>query len=115
MFDKYGRFDESYRAYADWRHFAQLFAIGKETSEFIPKVISVYEGGGISEINDALCRNELMRIRAEVYPNISDDEYNALQKFDLVYRLQLSTLCVKILCRINAKIIQIKHRRGKFI
>ncbi len=115
MFEKYGSFDESFRAYADWRHFAQMIAIGKESTEFIPKKISIYEGGGISETDDVLCRNELMRIRADVYPNISDEEYRDLQKFDLVYRLRFSTFCIKILCRINAKIIRIKHRYGEFI
>ena len=115
MFDQYGLFDESYKAYADWRHFAQLFAIGKESSEFIPKVISIYEGGGISETNDTICHDELMRIRVEVYPNINDEEFNALRKMDFVYRSRYSNLCVKIMCRINSKMMQIMQRYGKFV
>ena len=110
MFEKYGSFDESFRAYADWRHFAQMIAIGKESTEFIPKKISIYEGGGISETNEMLCKHELDRIRAEVYPNIDIEEYVMLRKLDAVCRFCVSEFCLRVVSRIITAIFPILQK-----
>lgn len=131
VFAKYGAFDESYRILADWRHFAQIIAIENVSTEFIPKKISIYEGGGLSITQRERVAAELKRIRHEVYPTFDDETYSSLKDLEkatkelsrydsqgLFYRLkQLDiVLTFKItrwifvaLYRINNSIIQLFH------
>lgn len=71
----YGMFDVSYRMYADWHFFARAIVIGNASYEFIPRKISIYECGGIS---DAGSEVELLRIRKEIYGNELIQDTNRL-------------------------------------
>lgn len=96
MFVKYGSFDESYRVYGDWRHFAQIIGVEKATSEFIPKIISIYEGGGLSATQEEACKRELARLRQEVYPTINAEIFRQLNQLDVVTSFWLSRAFFKI-------------------
>ncbi len=101
MFVKYGTFDESYKVYADWRHFAQIIGVEKASSEFIPKIISIYEGGGLSMSQKETCRRELVRLRKEVYPTITPEIYSQLSRLDQVLSNKYSRFFYKLLYRSN--------------
>ena len=97
MFLKYGVFDESYKVYGDWRHFAQIIGVGKVTSEYIPLIISIYEGGGISASQVESCKKELARLRQEVYPTIDTDILRDLNQLDVVYSCKVTKFLFKVL------------------
>lgn len=105
MFLKYGMFDDSYKAYGDWRHFAQIFGVGKATSEYIPKIISIYEGGGISASQTKTCKKELARLRQEVYPTIDTEILRDLNQLDVVYSCKVTKFLFKVLYH-SYKLIQ---------
>ncbi len=97
MFVKYGLYDESYKVYADWRHFTQIIGIEKASYEFIPKIVSIYEGGGLSDSQAETCKKELARLRQEVYPTLSTDILRDLNQLDVVYSCKLSKFLFKVL------------------
>lgn len=68
LFEEYGGYDESYVVMADWHFFARVLGLGDASYEFLPIVISVYEGGGFSETSDCWTA-DLLRLREELYPN----------------------------------------------
>lgn len=104
VFLKYGLYDESYMLYADWKHFAQIIAIEKVSHEFIPEIISVYEGGGKSETNPAQCRLELARLRKDIYPGLDEETYRQLYRQDVIYKYKWSTFLCKALYRVCSRI-----------
>ena len=104
VFLQYGSYDESYKIYADWKHFAQIIAIEKVSHEFIPRIISVYEGGGMSEVNPAQCRLELARLRKEIYPGLDDEVYSRLCRMDVIFKYKWSAFLCKVLYRICLRI-----------
>ena len=65
LFKEFGFYDESYRQLADWKWFANAIVWHQVPFRFIPKKISIYECGGIS---DSGIEHELERIRKEVFP-----------------------------------------------
>lgn len=68
LFEEAGGYDESYVVMADWHFFARVLGLGGASYEFLPIVISVYEGGGFSETSDRWTA-DLLRLREELYPN----------------------------------------------
>lgn len=95
IFVKYGSFDESYRVYGDWRYFAQIIGVEKATSEYIPKIISIYEGGGLSATQEKACTIELARLRQEVYPTVNSDIIRQLNQLDVVLSSRFSRFSFK--------------------
>lgn len=96
-----GAFDESYKIYADWRLFAKILVVEKGSSEFINKVISIYEGGGMSWTQADTCKVELARLRREIYPGIDIEIYRRLNQLDVVFSSKISRLIFKMLYHTN--------------
>lgn len=104
LFNKYGLYDESYRALGDWRHFAELFCIRKVSCEYLPLVIAVYEGGGISDDKKALLEKD--RIRKELFPMVSQSEVIELTYIERCNRYWLSKRMYFLLTRGTNRIIK---------
>lgn len=96
LFIKYGGFDESYKAFGDWRHFAQIIGCEKASSEFIDKKISIYEGGGLSVTQTETCQKELIRLRQEVYPTFNAEIVRQLNQLDVILSSGLSRIFFKL-------------------
>lgn len=110
MFIKYGNFDESYRVYGDWRHFAQIIGVEKATSEYIPKIISIYEGGGLSATQEEACKQELARLRQEVYPTFNAEIYRLCNQLDLVFSFKFTKCLFKVLFHGSKFLTKIIHK-----
>jgi len=65
LFDKFGLYDESLKAVADWKFFVDAMVYHKVSSEFIPKKIAIYASGGVS---DTIGWEERKRIEKELFP-----------------------------------------------
>lgn len=89
LFNKYGCYDESYRALADWRHFAELVAVHRCSCEYLPHIIAIYEGGGISDDNN-IWPKEMQRLRDEVFPAIRPSDIEDLYFVNLCKQHALS-------------------------
>ncbi len=66
LFTQVGLFDESYKIAADHKFFAEAIAIHQASYKYLPYVISVYEGDGLSGSYDKIYP-EVIRMRQEVY------------------------------------------------
>ena len=72
LFEKLGYYDESYKALADWKFFIKAMVYNDTSCEFIPEKLSIYECGGISDLNTGLI--ECARLRKEMFPtNVEND------------------------------------------
>lgn len=65
LFYENGLYDTSYKILADWNWFAKLVVKYNPTVVFIPRKISIYEGGGMSDNNNWIVERD--RIRKEVF------------------------------------------------
>lgn len=92
LFDQYGLYDESLKAVADWKFFVEAFVYHKASSEFIPRKISVYAEGGIS---DVIGMEERERVRKELFPRAMVETIpiieanNRIQKYALTNKMYL--------------------------
>ena len=90
LFEKLGGYDEQLKVSADWKFFVNALVYHKVSSEFIPKKISVYASGGLS---DREGHNERDSLKKELFPrarvaNIPIIEsYNRIQKHELTSKL----------------------------
>ena len=66
LFSIIGNFDESYKIAADHKFFAEAIVRYQASYEYLPYVISVYEGDGLSGNYDNLYK-EVVRMRQEVF------------------------------------------------
>ena len=98
LFLQYGGYDETYKALADWRHFAELICVHRVSYEYIPKIIAVYEGHGISD-NVDIFPNEINRIHQEVYPAMQYSDFVELQNVEMIKNHKFTRLLYKILIR----------------
>jgi len=73
LFDTVGLYDETYRIAADTKFFIQAIVWEKATYEFIPRVIAVFEGGGLSS-DDARFEERDVRLRNEMFPKMVLDD-----------------------------------------
>lgn len=86
LFDELGLYDESLKAVADWKFFVDAFVYHKATSEFVPKKISIYAEGGIS---DVLGLEERRRVQKELFPRALVDAIPVVKTYERItsYRL----------------------------
>ena len=103
--DQYGGYDESYKALADWRHFAELICVQRVSYEYLPLIVAVYEGNGISD-DVGVFPEEIRRVQRELYPTIQPNDLYELQVIDTCNRYWLPRQLYKILTR---GIVRILH------
>lgn len=109
LFKKYGGFDESYKALADWRHFAELICIKRVSYEYLPCKIAIYEGNGISD-DVQVYPEEIKRVQKEVYPTIQPDDIQALHELPLIETCKQYRLTRQMYKLFMSGIICILHR-----
>lgn len=78
LFERFGLYDETYKIAADNKFFIQAIVWGKATYDFIPRVIAVYEGDGISA-DDARFEERDVRLRNEMFPQMVLDDSRELK------------------------------------
>lgn len=88
LFDKYGLYDETYQALADWKFFIYAIIYHMASYEFIPQKISIYECGGISDDNLGLIERD--RLREEMFPQMIMRD---LPMIIFINRLKRNRLC----------------------
>ena len=73
LFDRFGLYDETYRIASDNKFFIRAIVWEKSTYEFIPHLISVFEGGGLSANDDRFVERDV-RLRNEMFPKLVIDD-----------------------------------------
>lgn len=102
LFDKLGGYDESYPRLADWKWFTNAIIVHGASVEFLPKKLSVYECGGISE--DGHWREDLVRLRNEIYPNfIKENDLSEIRELRSIKHHRLSMIIYKIIRKLVRK------------
>ena len=87
LFDKYGLYDESLKAVADWKFFVNAFVYHKATSEFIPLKISIYEEGGISDI---MGMEERRRVQKDLFPRAMVETIPVVEAYNRIRNHKLT-------------------------
>lgn len=77
LFDNYGLYDETYRIVSDNKFFIRAIVWEKSSYEFIPQIITVYEGGGISDDRIRFEERDI-RLRNEMFPKMVVDDYQTI-------------------------------------
>lgn len=88
LFDKFGFYDESLKAVSDWKFFVNAFVYHKSTSEFIPKKVSIYAEGGLS---DVLGRDERKRVQKELFPRSMIETIPVVEAYDRIQNHKLTS------------------------
>ena len=109
LYNSYGFYDESYRAVADWRHFAELVVIRGVSCEYIPQKVAIYEGGGISEDRN-IYPQEIQRLRNEVFPTICRRDLVELCYVDICNSNRISAILYYLLTRGTKWILKKMHK-----
>ena len=65
LFDKYGRYDESFRIVSDWKWYMQAIIFGRENPVYLDLDVTSFDMNGISETNKDLDRMERRRVLEE--------------------------------------------------
>lgn len=73
LFERFGLYDETYKIAADNKFLIQAIVWGKATYDFIPRVVAVFEGDGISA-GDARLEERDVRLRNEMFPKMVLDD-----------------------------------------
>ncbi len=97
LFNKYGHYDESYRALADWKFFAICYIHYNVTVRFVPMKISVYECGGISD--GRVGQLECSRLRNELFPSKIADDIPWIKTVDEIRKYAVFRIIYSLLCR----------------
>ena len=87
LFDRFGLYDESLKAVADWKFFVNAFVYHKATSEFVPKKISIYAEGGIS---DVMGGEERRRVQKELFPRAMVETIPVVESFERIRNHKLT-------------------------
>lgn len=106
LFDKFGLYDESLKAVSDWKFFVNAFVYHKATSEFIPKKISVYAEGGISDVMGGEERN---RVAKELFPRAMVETIPVIESYERIQRHRLTSRLYSIVDKLAKR----KERRSK--
>lgn len=100
LFDKVGLYDESYKMLADWKWFAEAASVFRCNIVFIPKVISIYECGGISETGD--WKLERNRMRKEVYGKcLTLHDLEKIHELNTIYNHNWSLFLYRVLKKLT--------------
>ena len=75
-------YDEAFKIVSDWKWFIETIGLGHASYVHIPLTIVLYEGGGISESNSALGREERSKAWKQLLPETILNDYE-----DYVYGL----------------------------
>ena len=68
LFEEYGLYDEQLKIVSDWKWYLQAIGLGKVKPEYVDIDVTIFDDGGISEINLALRNAERRKVLEEVLP-----------------------------------------------
>lgn len=96
-------YDETYKMAADWEWNVYMIAIKKVKTEFIPKVLSVVETGGISDAAERIYP-EMERVRDRYFGFISPKDIKELRYLHIVNHFKFSRFLYYVLSRLTNRI-----------
>ena len=106
LFDQFGLYDENLKAVSDWKFFVNAFVYHNATSQFIPKKISVYAEGGIS---DVMGLEERKRVAKELFPRAMVETIPIIEAYDRIWRHNLTSKMYSFVDKLAKRM----ERRGK--
>lgn len=68
LFEEYGLYDENLKIVSDWKWYLQAIGLGRAKPEYVDIDVTIFDDGGISETNIALCNAERRDVLEEVLP-----------------------------------------------
>ena len=101
MFDKYGLYDETMRICSDWKFFVEAILIGQSGIKKIPIIISVFEGGGVSDKMSELRTREREELLNKIFPPMLQQDYKMMDSLLELKRVWLFKKIYSVLYRIS--------------
>ena len=105
LFNRIGLYDEKLKAISDWKFFVTAIVCKKTQYLYIPQIISIYEGNGISDI---IGQKERVQEIYNLFPAMMLDDLHKIQTYDYLYSEKFS----KIITNGLLKIIHWKKKRS---
>ena len=87
LFDKIGLYDEKLKAVSDWKFFVTAIVYYKIPYVYIPQIISIYEGDGVSDI---IGQKERAKETTNLFPAMILDDLYKIQTYDYLYSEKFS-------------------------
>lgn len=98
-FERVGLYDETCKIVADWKWFVLAIFHFDVSYEFIPRIISIFEGEGISATKNT--DREKDEYRNELFPNyLRKQDAIDLRKMSLVHSYKLTAFLFRVVYRI---------------
>ena len=83
LFEKYGLYDESLKAVADWKFFVEAFVYNNSTVEFVPRKISIYASNGISDLYG---KEERAKVIKELFPQMVLNDIPKIEAYNMIHK-----------------------------
>ena len=96
LFDKVGYYDEDLKAVADWKFFVEAIIYNNSQTLFIPKIISIYEGDGIS---DHIGQEEREKELPFLFPQMFLNDLPIIKTYEYLISTRLSKKIVSLLLK----------------
>lgn len=68
LFEEYGLYDENLKIVSDWKWYLQAIGLGRVKPVYVDVDVTIFDDGGISEINLALRNKERRQVLEELLP-----------------------------------------------
>ena len=95
LFNKVGLYDENFKVTSDWKWFAMALLHHKASYDFVPCVLAIYEGGGISQKSG---EDEVIRMKGTIFPDyIGRADAVNLGKVSIIQSFKLTNFLYKVL------------------
>lgn len=98
------KFDENYKLLADWDWNAYMIAVERVSVEFIPKVLCIYEAGGLSDKLKPKADEELQIIRNKYFCALTRYDILEYKSLYAVKKYWLTRVLYKLVLRVVRKI-----------
>lgn len=104
LFERHGYYDENLKIVSDWKWYLQSIGLGKVVPKYVDIDITLFDTGGISEVNLALRNRERRKVLEDVLPpavlwdydhhSFDAEQMNRLRKHHLYFLVYLIERCL---------------------
>ena len=100
LFEELGGYDEQLKVSSDWKFFVNALVYHKSSSEFVPKKISIYASGGLSDREGRLERECLKK---ELFPSAMVANIPIIESFERMRKFKLTNWMYSVIDKMARK------------
>ncbi len=114
LFEKYGRYDDSFKIVSDWKWFLQAIILGEEKPVYTDIDVTLFDMNGISVKNKALGKEERKKVLNELIPSSILADYDSWSySINHMKRLKRHPWAHRIVRFLERALFKIEKRKSK--